>query len=543
MTRLAFRSSGQQSLRSKLVVLCFLVSAVTTGLLAISSYERERSSILEGLDRSLRAAAAAVMYSLPPDYPDRVEANEDISAAEHETNVRRLSAFARQAGVTFVYTVARKGDHFVFSSMSATDEELEKGTWFAFASPYESPNPGFAAIFDGVDVWSGEYEDQYGRFRTVFIPTKSLGGARYVLGADVDISFVSERLNRTLQLSVLIGTLVFVVVFVASILVANRISRPLMDLARHTERLVESNFTLSDDPRNVISHGGAGGEIQQLAETLGSMQVQLAKYIEDLRATTAAKERIQSELAIAHEIQMSFLHTLFPPFPNKPGFDLHATLEPAKEVGGDLYDFCLIGEDRLFFCVGDVSGKGVPAALFMTLTQSLLKYAAQQHFSDPAAILARVNDQFCERNDSMMFVTVFCGLLDLTTGQLRYSNAGHAAPVLLREGARPERLSVPPGIALGVVPDATFSSSEIRLHPRDRLVAFTDGVSDALDEAGELYTEARLVETLATLESRDAAGTTRGIMESIAAFSKETPRADDITVLTLEFREARPGEP
>jgi len=235
---------------------------------------------------------------------------------------------------------------------------------------------------------------------------------------------------------------------------------------------------------------------------------------------------------------MSFLHTLFPPFPNRPGFDLYAALEPAKEVGGDLYDFCLIGDDRLFFCVGAVSGKGVPAALFMTLTPSLLKYAAQQHPTDPAAILARVNDQFCERNDSMMFVTVFCGLLDLATGDLCYSNAGHSPPVLLREGSGPERLNVPSGIALGVVQDAAYGSAQIRLRPGDRLVAYTDGVSDALDETGEFYTDARLIETLITIGREDVAGTTRAIMESIAAFSQGAPRADDITVLTLEFKQA-----
>jgi len=134
---------------------------------------------------------------------------------------------------------------------------------------------------------------------------------------------------------------------------------------------------------------------------------------------------------------------------------------------------------------------------------------------------------------------VFCGLLDLVTGDLCYSNAGHSPPLLLRMGASPERLAVPPGIALGVVPDATYRSSEIRLQPGDRLVAYTDGVSDALDEAGEFYTDARLVETLFSIGAKDVAGTTRAVMESVAAFSKGTPRADDITVLTLEFKQIR----
>ncbi len=260
------RGAGQQSVRSKIVVLCFLVSAATTGLLAYYSYDRERSSILEGLDRRLTAAAAAVQYALPPDYPDRVEAGEAITPAEHERNVRRLTAFARQADVTFVYTVARRADGFVFSSMSAKDEELAAGTWFAFAEPYASPNPGFAAVFDGEVVFSDEYEDEYGRFRPSSSRRRSPGGVKYVLGADVDITFVSQRLRRTLSLSVLIGTGVFLVVFVVSLVVANRISRPLMDLATHTEKLVESGFTLAADPgrASVPARSGSGDPAARL---------------------------------------------------------------------------------------------------------------------------------------------------------------------------------------------------------------------------------------------------------------------------------------
>ncbi len=150
-------------------------------------------------------------------------------------------------------------------------------------------------------------------------------------------------------------------------------------------------------------------------------------------------------MSVAYNIQMSFLPRLFPAFPERDEFDLYAAIKPAKEIGGDLYDFFLIDDDHLFFCIGDVSGKGVPAALFMSVTKTLI--GAQKGLLDPAQILQKVNSDLCERNEAMLFVTMFCGILNIPTGELLFSNAGHNPPLLLRRDGRAETLTLPEGLA------------------------------------------------------------------------------------------------
>lgn len=160
------------------------------------------------------------------------------------------------------------------------------------------------------------------------------------------------------------------------------------------------------------------------------------EYVKNLTETTAAKERIESELKIARTIQMSFLPKAFPTLQGRQRFDLFAALEPARDIGGDLYDFFLLDEDHVFITVGDVSDKGIAAALFMAVTKTLLKGIAETGM-DPSEILNKTNAELCIDNDSMMFVTVFCGILDLRTGLLKYSNAGHEPPILIRRGKAP----------------------------------------------------------------------------------------------------------
>ncbi len=198
---------------------------------------------------------------------------------------------------------------------------------------------------------------------------------------------------------------------------AKTISRPIVDLTEMTRRIAGGDFT----QRIAIS---AKNEIGALAASFNEMTRRLNESIEHLKATTAAKERIESELQIAHEIQMSMVPKIFPPFPDRSELDIFAALVPAKEVGGDLYDFFFIDDDHLCFAVGDVSGKGVPASLFMAVTKTLFRATAGN--GTPGEILARLNTDICRDNESCMFVTFFCGILNIRTGQVDYSNGGQS---------------------------------------------------------------------------------------------------------------------
>jgi sigma-B regulation protein RsbU (phosphoserine phosphatase) len=263
------------------------------------------------------------------------------------------------------------------------------------------------------------------------------------------------------------------------------------------------------------------------------MSRRLDESIEHLRETTAAKERIESELKIARAIQMSMVPKTFPAFPDRPEFDIFATLAPARDVGGDLYDFFFIDEDHLLFAIGDVSGKGVPAALFMAVTKTLLRATAATA-ATPGEMLRRLNEELCRDNDSGMFVTLFCGILDVRTGEIDYSNGGHDLPYHLQAGG-PRPLENTDGAALGIERDGAYRSGRARLGPGESLFLYTDGLTEAMDATGALFSPERLEQGLRRLQGSGPRQLLRHVMDEVSAFSAGTEQADDITALVLRF--------
>ncbi|MHC4822987.1 MAG: ATP-binding SpoIIE family protein phosphatase [Planctomycetota bacterium] len=271
----------------------------------------------------------------------------------------------------------------------------------------------------------------------------------------------------------------------------------------------------------------------ELMSDLTASNAELRKSIEDLQRTTTAKERMEGELTIGRDIQMSMLPEDFDAYSHRTEFLIHAALHPAREVGGDFYDFFLIGEERLCICVGDVSGKGVPAALFMAMTKTLIKSRATNDVS-PASILTHVNDELGHSNDSCMFVTVWLGILDLNTGKLRFTNAGHNPPFLLHEEDPPRRLAELHGPIVAAVPGMTYGESEQEMTRGDRLLVYTDGITEAMNEKGHLYGEEPLVDCL-----KGGPAAVKGMVDDVVSrvweFQGKAEQADDITVMALSF--------
>ncbi len=282
--------------------------------------------------------------------------------------------------------------------------------------------------------------------------------------------------------------------------------------------------------RAVIEQKGRDALMQEL--TVKNRELQ--ESFDNLRRTTTAKERMESELNIGRDIQMSMLPLKFPPFPHRTDFAVFATLEPAREVGGDFYDFFLIDEDRFCFCVGDVSGKGVPAALLMAVTKTLIKSRATNDFS-PASILTHVNDEISENNESAMFVTLWLGILDVSSGDLVYTNAGHNPPYLKRAGGELVRLDERHGPVVGAVDGLVYSEGSGQLSGGDVLFLYTDGVTEAMDPAGRLYDEDRLVSVLQSTDFGSVDEVVKASTDDVWRFQAEAEQADDVTVLAVEF--------
>ena len=276
------------------------------------------------------------------------------------------------------------------------------------------------------------------------------------------------------------------------------------------------------------------GLIVQLLQLLGlAMIIIILRVVARNRAKyqkiNEQKERIENELHIAREIQMSMIPKTFPPFPERKDLDLAASIIPAKEVGGDLYDF-FIRDEKLFFCIGDVSGKGIPASLVMAVTRSLFR-AMSAHEDSPAKIVTSMNNSMSESNERSMFVTFFCGVLDLSAGQLRYCNAGHNPPMILTDAIRV--LPVEPNLPIGIMKGVNFIEQETPFLYDDALFLYTDGLSEAENAAQEQFGEDRIEKALHG--RKRSAGHLENIKQQVSQFVGEAPQSDDLTMLFIHY--------
>lgn len=271
-----------------------------------------------------------------------------------------------------------------------------------------------------------------------------------------------------------------------------------------------------------------------LQEANASLEQRVQERTAELRRTTAEKERIGSELRIASEIQKSILPRTFPPFPDRADFEIYATTIPALEMGGDFYDFFLIDDKRLGVVIADVSGKGVPAAIFMAVSRSLLKATALASVS-PSACLEHVNRLLCPDNDSAMFVTVFYGILHTESGELEFSNGGHNVPYIIGHD-RIVPVGQPAGTALGIVDDARYHTNRMSLNAGETLVLYTDGVTEAMDAHGYFFSTPRLEQTLQRLVDQRPFDLLTKLVEDVQGFASGAVQADDITLLALQYR-------
>ena len=276
-------------------------------------------------------------------------------------------------------------------------------------------------------------------------------------------------------------------------------------------------------------------ELWVLGNALDHMQHSLEKYIKELKVTTQAKGRIESELNIASKIQMSMIPKIFPPYPEREDLDVYATLIPAKAVGGDLYDFFL-RDEKLFFCIGDVSGKGVPASLVMAVTRSLLRIVAAQE-SRPDRIVASLNNSMSDMNETNMFVTLFVGVLDLPTGRFRYCNAGHNAPVVIEGETREVRkLDVKPNLPIAIMPKWTFELQETYLSTDSVLFMYTDGLTEAENGEKELFGEDRMMAVLREKEDKCTKEQIDAMLEAVRQHVDGAEQSDDLTMISLGYK-------
>ena len=374
----------------------------------------------------------------------------------------------------------------------------------------------------------GEFERQDQDFCLFYAPVKATGWSVAVACLHSDIFASVDSVRRY---SYILGIICLLLLTLICFYVIRHMTRPLTLIADSAMEIAQGN--LSAELPSITTHD----EMRTLHDSFADMQQSLLRYIDELKDSTANKERIESELRIARAIQLGMVPKVFPPFPEREDVNVYARISPAREVGGDLYDF-FIENDKLYFIIGDVSGKGVPASLVMAVTCRLFRTVAS-YTDTPEGIVSALNNALSESNDSYMFCTTFVGILDMKSGELKYCNAGHNPPVLLQPDGGALTLDVISNIALGVWYGYEFKGESFMMERGSSLFLYTDGVTEAEDLNKSLYGEERLLNLLRQETSRSPRVITENVIDDVDLHAGTACQSDDITILCCSLNQVQ----
>ena len=412
---------------------------------------------------------------------------------------------------------------------------LRTGAWEAETAKEISQ---FLNSDGSTEIYNISYTDKYGWLCTTGVPIFNDDGsiASFIL-ADVSLEELLHGM-RSFTILYTIATILTVLLlgFLLSRHIRKNMVEPINMIAEAAEAYVKDKKdggTLSENHFKGLGID-TGDEIENLYFTLSDMEKDLNAYEEDLTKAIQEQQRIGTELDLAKRIQEDMLPTIFPPFPERKDFDVYASMIPAKEVGGDFYDYFLIDDDHLCIIMADVSGKGVPAALFMMASKILLKTTAMA-IPEPGEILARVNNQICSNNSLEMFVTAWLGILELSTGKLTAANAGHEYPIIRQHGGRYELYRDKHGFVMGGMEGMEYKEYEVLLKPGSEVFLYTDGVTEAASEKNEQFGTKRLLESLNSGLAPELKGVLERVNDAVDVFVGDAPQFDDITMLCLYY--------
>jgi sigma-B regulation protein RsbU (phosphoserine phosphatase) len=372
-------------------------------------------------------------------------------------------------------------------------------------------------------IQEADPEDPERRLLVSYAPLRLTG---WVLLVRQDLDEAQSYLQALLTRVAAVGAGVFVLILLIGAVGAAWFSKPI-------DRLIEGARRVSGGDFETKIEVASSDEIGQLAAAFNQMTADLRRYVDDLRETTAAKERVESQLKIAREIQDSILPHGVPQFPGREEIRLFAVTQPAREMGGDFYDYFLLDDHRIGLVIADVSDKGVPAALLMAITKTMLKSVALK-LGSPVAVLQEVNRVISQDNEKCMFVTVFYGIVDCNEHRMIFANAGHNLPYVVRAGNRIEEIPKTKGIALGVVEDLSLEEGSIPLNPGDTLVCYTDGITEAPDVQGAEFGQEQLVRYLRSANGSDLQLVGQNLIAQVMVHQAHQLQYDDITCLFFQ---------
>lgn len=478
--------------------------------------------------------------------PEITEVNEEEYFGQYETVMddeykilfNRLSDIKKSNVVKSLYIIYVDADSkscVYIIDADNTEGACPMGTWDII---YEDNYNVLTNPEDGFDSYITNTEE-YGWLCSAGAAIMDENG-QVIAHAMVDLSMdevMNERYAFCRNLCIVMFVITMVILAIFVIIINRSVINPINILSDAARGFVDGMNSETEAGKTFFDEINikSGDEIEQLHTSFKFMEKELYDYIENLSRITSEKERIGAELNIATKIQADMLPSIFPAFSECNEIDIYATMHPAKEVGGDFYDFFMVDDTHLAIVIADVSGKGIPAALFMVIGKTLIKDHTQTG-SDLSQVFEKVNNLLCESNSEGLFITAFEGVLDLVTGEFVYVNAGHECPYIYRKGDKYTLHSIEPGFVLAGIEDMTYDTGSIKLEPGDRIFQFTDGVTEAINIDEELYGDKRLEDVLNSNTDKNPLELLKAIKKDIEDFVGEADQFDDITMLCVEYR-------
>ncbi len=449
----------------------------------------------------------------------------------------RVNKIKRSHNVDYLFCVLTDADYRTqFFLLSAADANAVRGTEYeqvyplgVFVEVSESQSSAMRSAREKTAhlADAGNYVDYYSYLERI-------DGCETFIGMTYDLTVLREnglaRARRGTFYAVAYQVLLSVAYLTMTILLVLRPLKKVQESIRLYKQTKDSGAV-----ERALSGIQSGNEIGRLSEDVVALSKEIDDYVERIESITAERERMGTELSMAKQIQASMMPRVFPPFPEKPQFDVYAMMEPARSVGGDFYDFFLIDEDHLCLLIADVSGKGIPAALFMMASKIILQSCAMLGKS-AAEILKKTNEAICSNNEKEMFLTVWLGILEISTGRLKAANAGHEYPVLRRPNEAYEILKDRHGFVIGGLPDIRYTEYTVQLAAGSRIFVYSDGLPEASDAGNEMFGTERMLRALNADPASSPDETIRRVRGAVSEFVGEAEQFDDMTMLCLEYK-------
>ena len=525
----------------KTILILVVVLVAFTVLVSVIGYQEVTQALLDQYSEGAFRTAGIAARFVDPDKIDEYMQSGG-KGAEYEETWNRLSSICNATGSTFIYVITPDtSDYQHITFLFSTMNQESSYTQYEFGYVRETTNEEYALKYRQIYEYHSARElvvrdkgyIETDPHITAMIPLiNSEGECKAILCVQRQMDKMIEVRNsyvRKVLLAMAITALLIIIGL--SLKLTRSLLRPIHVITAEATRFAAENVRTGEKLTNTIKNTD---EIGQLADAIDRMELQVHDYVSHLTRVTAEKERISTELSLAARIQMDMIPSVFPAFPDRKDFDIYASVEPAREIGGDFYNFFLIDETHLCAIIADVSGKGVPAALFMMASTIVLVDNARMGKS-PAEILKSANEAICATNREEMFVTVWLGILDLETGKLTTANAGHEYPYLKQPGGAYKMVSDPHSFVVGGLEGIVYRNYEIMMEPGARLFVYTDGVVEATDKDEVLFGTERLLNALNKEPDAEPEKLLANVKESVDRFVADAEQFDDMTMLCLEY--------